>query len=97
MADILIMGIEMPKNGRITIQIGSDGAIYTVDDCKITKEKYEKDYILLEVPPHGDLIDRDALMQQIEHDTPLSAVFEKTMRRYLHNAPTVIPASKEAE
>ena len=45
---------------------------------------------LVEVKPHGRLIDADALMKQIEHDTPLSAVFEKTMRRYLHNAPTII-------
>ena len=45
--------------------------------------------------PHGRLIDADALMKQIEHDTPLSDVFEKTIRRYLHNAPTIIPADKE--
>ena len=44
--------------------------------------------------PHGRLIDADALMQRIEHDTPLSCVFEKTMRRYLHNAPTILPAEE---
>ena len=47
-----------------------------------------------EIPPHGRLIDADALMKQIEHDTPLSSVFEKTMRRYLYNAPTIIPAEE---
>lgn len=47
------------------------------------------------VSPHGRLIDADALMQQIEHDAPLSTVFEKTMRRYLHNAPTIIEAEEE--
>ena len=52
---------------------------------------------LVPVPEHGRLIDAYALMKQIEHDTPLSAVFEKTMRRYLHNAPTIIPADKEAD
>ena len=35
------------------------------------------------------LIDADALIEQIKHDTPLSDVFEKTMCRYITNAPTV--------
>ena len=58
-------------------------------------ESRADDCPLIELPPHGRLIDADALMKQIEHDTPLSAVFEKTMRRYLHNAPTIIEAEGE--
>lgn len=47
---------------------------------------------MIEIPEkHGRLIDADALMKQIEHDIPLSSVFEKTMRRYLRNAPAIIP------
>ena len=46
--------------------------------------------------PHGRLIDADALMKQVEHDAPLSTVYEKTMRRYLNNAPTIIPAEEGA-
>ena len=94
MADILIMGMEMPKNGRITIQIGSDGAIYTVGDCKITKEKYEKDYILLEVPDHGRLIDADKLKAYWEPDH--NRYFDAD--NFIHTiecAPAVIPASEE--
>ena len=51
---------------------------------------------LVPVPPHGRLIDADALMEQVERDTPLSAVFEKTMRRYLNTAPTIVPAEEAA-
>ena len=94
MADILIMGMEMPKNGRITIQIGSDGAIYTVNDCKITKEKYEKDYILLEVPNHGRLIDADALEPDTEWDERNDGYVSYSWLA-VDCAPTVIPASKE--
>ena len=49
---------------------------------------------LVYVPePHGRLIDADALIDRIEHDTPLSSTFEKVVRRYIENAPTVIPAN----
>lgn len=50
---------------------------------------------LIPVPDHGRLIDAEALMKQVEHDAPLSTVYEKTMRRYLNNAPTIIPADKK--
>ena len=46
--------------------------------------------------PHGRLIDADALMKQVEHDAPLSTVYEKTMRQHLNNAPTIIPAEEAA-
>lgn len=52
----------------------------------------------IEVPePHGRLGDLDALMGRIEHDTPLSSTFEKIVRRYIENTPTVITASEEAK
>lgn len=53
-----------------------------------------RDCPLVPVPPHGRLADLDALMKQVEHDTPLSEVYEKTMRRYLNNAPTIIEAEE---
>lgn len=52
---------------------------------------------LIKVPPHGRCIDADALMEKVEHDTPLSTVFEKTMRIYLKNAPTIIPADEPTQ
>ena len=64
-------------------------------DAKHAESERLKECPLVELPPHGRLIDADALIKKVEHDTPLSAVFEKTIRRYLENAPTIIPADKE--
>lgn len=62
MADILIRGMEMPKDGRITIQIGADGAVYFVEKCTISAEKYEKSSHTVPLPEgHGDLIERKRL------------------------------------
>lgn len=47
---VLIKGMGMPKQGRVTLQIGADGAIYIVDKCEITAEKYEKNFEAVEVP-----------------------------------------------
>lgn len=66
----------------------------TVHTAYFSDEKRPEHCPLQFVPPHGRLIDADALMKQVEHDTPLSDVFEKTMRRYLLNAPTIIPAEE---
>ena len=84
---IIIHELNLPIHYDMTIRITPGGAVYDEDlgGSFATAEQ---------LPPHGRLIDADALMQQIEHDTPLSAVFEKTMRRYLHNAPTIIDAEE---
>lgn len=98
MSDILICGMELPKQGRITLQIGSDGAVYVVDKCEITAEKYEKNFKVFEVPPYGRLIDADALLKKCEFvctddDEDIRAV------RYsiIENAPTIIPADDPKE
>ena len=33
---ILVKGMEMPKEGRLTLQISADGAVYVVNRCNIT-------------------------------------------------------------
>lgn len=95
---ILIKGMQIPENCKecpLEQIYGRDGE---VAKCPLTEQLFSSylvsetrmaDCPLIELPPHGRLIDADALMKQIEHDTPLSAVFEKTMRRYLHYAPTI--------
>lgn len=60
MSGVYIKGMEMPKCGRITIQIGADGAVYLVTKCKITAEKYMECNPAIAVQPHGRLIDADA-------------------------------------
>lgn len=87
---ILIKGMEMPTEqyGKMVITLYPNGHVaeYVGDMGRVWEA--------VPVPPHGDLIDRDVLMKQVEHDTPLSDVYEKTMRRYLNTAPTIIPAEE---
>ena len=69
MADILIRGMEMPKDGRITIQIGADGAVYFVENCRIMAEKYEKNSHAVTLPEgHGRCIDADKLAEDLQFD-----------------------------
>ena len=90
---ILISGMEMPKNckecpfaGR-----GKVAGIIELIVCELTNG-YRATLIngrmescpLIEIPPHGDLIDRDALVYDENEQTWL-----------VHSAPTVIPADKE--
>lgn len=74
---IIIRNMKMPKQGRVALQIGADGTVYVVDKCQITAEKYEKNFEVFEIQPHGRLIDADALdickreqqaWQDYEHD-----------------------------
>lgn len=69
MADILIRGMEMPTDcGKCFV---GDRTI-CADGCP-----------LVELPPHGDLIDRDALPQ------------DRVEWEDIVNAPVVIPSNKE--
>lgn len=77
---ILIEGMEMPKEDEeIIIRISPNGTVMTEYALPITGVK------AVPVPPHGDLIDRDAL------PTP------RVEWEDIVNAPTIIPASKEGE
>lgn len=100
---ILITGIEMPKEGRLTLQISAIGAVYVVNSCSITAETYTTDAV--PVPPHGRLIDADALRQPMYHeafetDSPMQKwdsgcwIRYKMFERLEENAPTIIPAEE---
>lgn len=91
MADIIIKGMEMPKDGRIIIQIGSDGAVYFVEKCTIMAEKYEKSSHAIQLPPHGRLGDLDALQDEFKkfHDGKRSMLID--------TAPTIVPAEGGGE
>lgn len=96
----LYIDMEMPQNCQSC-------NFYNGLGCKATGRMFaifynvatrRSDCPLIEVPePHGRLGDLDALMGRIEHDTPLSSTFEKIVRRYIENTPTVITASEEAK
>ena len=57
MSDVLIRGMEMPTEGTVI-------AIYKLYDKFYASVHGTELCPLVPVPPHGDLIDRDALMQE---------------------------------
>ena len=88
----LIKGMKMPKmclNCRFLELSPEHG-----DFCILTKQVHfrfknrPKDCPLIEIPPHGRLIDADALVMDKGIDT-YNAVFA------VANAPTIIPAEGE--
>ena len=83
---IYIKGMEMPKE---------DGAIsiYKIGE-KFFAQRARADKLcpLIEVPPHGDLIERDKLREkEFIHAGDAYAVI---MSRDIRNAPTIIPAEE---
>lgn len=98
MSDILIRGIEMPRDGScFQIVIDDDGNVYpTVEKCII---KIGSIATAIPVPPHGRLKDYDRVMEQY------SKWFRNTENREYENmfymlqnelrgAPTIIPAEE---
>lgn len=101
--NILIKGMEMPKEGRLTLQISADGAVYVVNSCSITAETYTTDAV--PVPPHGRLIDADEMKESIRKQTAflrliggefaeIAETIEKGFLQEIDNAPTIIEAEE---
>ena len=95
MADLLIKGMELPKNGAIKIGIDADGTLTLIG--KWTGELYIPygKYIgkVVEIPTHGRLIDADELLNSIG-DYGLVGNERWHMERLVIDAPTVIEASE---
>ena len=95
---VYISGLEIPPKGKGAVVIlCSSGAVYSGG---------QKVGTAVPVPPHGRLIDADALMQIIrEHDYPLKAHFNSTdngmftigIQQAVDEAPTIIPADPAEE
>lgn len=87
---ILIKGMEMPKNGYVDIRICYDGTIHRhigFGDYNVMKGKEA-----VELPPHGRLIDADALLQH-EVAIPSDGGYLRVIySSYVRNAPTIIEA-----
>lgn len=101
MSDILIKGMEMPKDGFITITVTSDGRV--VGNSKKESGKFE--YLSNEdiakavpIPPHSRSIDADALIAWFKEWYDLNADVEVwQMIQMLADeqvAPTIIPAEE---
>lgn len=86
MADILIKGLDMPTKGNpLTVLIYPDG----------TATWKDHEYQAVPVPPHGRLIDQDAILREvIRGDYPNQWIDKDELLRLFRNAPTIIPASE---
>lgn len=98
MSDLLIHGMEMPKDGFITITVTSDGRV--VGNSKKENGKFE--YLdnediakAVPVPPHGALIDKDAIRKKCERgEYPNVFIDSKELAAEFYAAPTIIPAEE---
>ena len=89
---ILIRGMEMPtEDEEIIIRISSDGAVMTEYALPITWAK------AVPVPPHGQLIDADALMKQLQSYWNCNDDFDfanKLVWKAIETAPTIVDAEE---
>ena len=89
MSDILIRNIEMPPKGQ-TLVIFPDGTIYVCFNGMRERLAQTK---AVPVPPHGDLIDRDALKTK-HHWTDDYYETEYVEVEDIDAAPVIISASE---
>ena len=82
MSDILIKGMQMPKNGEtITITICGDGIVF--EEWKEPGSVFKA----VHVPPHGRLIDADA-------EISFNVTMDSGKCQVALFAPTIIPAEE---
>jgi len=89
MSDILIRGTSVSNLIGKVVEIGYDAA-----DCLYAFVDGGATDILeaIELPPHGDLIDRDATVEESKKPT----IFDLTdVPDFLYEQPIIIPAGKE--
>lgn len=89
MAEILIHGMEMPKNREhITVVINADGTVQELMDvyCKVIAKATE-------IPPHGELISKDATIDAIL-DEPDEESYPTVFAQIVNEMPVIVPASK---
>ena len=107
---ILIKGMEMPKEGFVEILVREDGTVQqTGQSYRIDGTDYYTPYVgempvmyeAIPVPPHGRLIDADALLKEINRlcDRRDAGIITEVsclnaFLREIGYAPTIIPAEE---
>ena len=91
---VYIKGIDMPKEGRLTLQISANGAVYVVNSCSITAETYTTDAV--PVPAHGRLIEEEPIIKYITDGLNIGRFGHDTIEvlAEIKYAPTIIPADE---
>lgn len=95
MSGIYIPGVEMPREKKTTLTIFPDGRVYENHGERLLG--HGEDCIpwkAVPVPPHGDLIDRNALPWE-KQGMMLTDPDEWGLKAWdIEHAPTIIPAEE---
>lgn len=94
MADILIRGMEMPTKENQVVLITPNGEVWLManmpcDTKHLTRAK------AIELPEHGDLIDRDVARDKIAEQETSYYMDMDGVDNGLLETPVIVPASKE--
>lgn len=92
---VMIMGLKLPKDRTIKVAIRGDDGIASVylDEGKADY------YSVIELPDHGDLIDKDALKEKA-HKLPNGynhGYFHKCVDELFDYTPVIIPAERSED
>ena len=94
---VLIEGMEIPKEGSwVTLRVFPDGQCVLHSWCGNDEIKFDfmEHLTAVPVPPHGRLIDADALMKRMWDETDCMISVPAT---FVRDAPTVIPAEERMD
>lgn len=81
---VLLKGLTMPRDGeRLKVWIEANGQVI------VDKRTYYEEYEAVELPDHGDLVDRDELY--------VNTMDYCDLEEKIWNTPAVIPAEKSEE
>lgn len=103
---VIVRGMEMPKNCALCKFRGAGETWCPFTLQEVPGNTIPEDCPLIPVPPHGRLIDADALRAKMYHeafetDSPMQRwdsgcwIRYKTFERMEESAPTIIPAEEE--
>ena len=96
---VIVKGIEMPTNCFLCpLSVLNENRLF----CEVTKNevlraKIDAECPLVPVPPHGDLIERDAAYDKIAEQEGGNYVDMDAVDMGLNETPVIIPAEEEEE
>lgn len=92
---VYVSGINMPEGegSKLVLQIFPNGEVYDGHGIRLGIANWAK---AVSIPPHGDLIDRDAIPYNkimLENDD----FYYGVTKPYIDRMPIIIPAEREKE
>lgn len=92
---ILIKGMEMPTDCALMLKIFPDGRVGVPVHLNWAGTMVVNDAEAVPVPPHGRLIDKDAVRKKCERgEYPNVYIDTKELAAEFYAAPTIIPAEE---